>query len=283
MSEISGENILITGGASGIGRLVALEMARLGGNVIIWDIPRRNLDKVLEEIGAAAERPAHGYLCDVTQRTKVYETAERVKADHGPVDILINNAGTVSGKTLLEIPDREIEATMAVNCLALFWTTKAFLPAMMERNHGHLVTIASAAGVIGVAKLADYSASKWAAVGFDESLRVELKRTAPGVKTTLVCPYFTDTGMFEGVKTRFSFLLPILKENYVAGRIVKAVRRNRRRLMMPRLVYTVPVLRALPTFLFDAVATLLGINVSMDEFTGRREARDEPKRSRPYP
>jgi all-trans-retinol dehydrogenase (NAD+) len=272
MSEIEGENILITGGASGIGRLVALEMARLGGNILIWDIHRRNLNKVLEEIGTAAGRPAHGYVCDVTKRAEVYETAERVKVDHGPVDILINNAGTVSGKTLLEIPDREIEATMAVNCLALFWTTKAFLPAMMERNHGHLVTIASAAGVIGVAKLTDYSASKWAAVGFDESLRVELKRAAPGVKTTLVCPYFTDTGMFEGVKTRFSFLLPILKEDYVAEHIVKAVRRNRRRLMMPRLVYTVPVLRALPTFLFDAVATLFGINVSMDDFTGRRDA-----------
>ena len=134
------------------------------------------------------------------------------------------------------------------------------------------VTIASAAGVIGVAKLTDYCASKWGAVGFDESLRMELQRSATGVKTTLVCPYYIDTGMFEGVKTRFSFLLPILKEDYVAERIVKAVRRGRRRLMMPRLVYTVPLLRVLPTFLFDAVARFFGISASMDEFTGRRNA-----------
>ncbi len=101
---------------------------------------------------------------------------------------------------------------------------------------------------------------------------MELRRSGTRVKTTLVCPYYIDTGLFEGVKTRFSFLLPILKEDYVAERIVKAVRRGRRRLAMPRLVYSVPVLRALPTFLFDAVARLFGISASMDDFTGRRDS-----------
>ncbi len=154
MGEIAGQNILITGGASGIGRLVALKMARLGGNVILWDVHQQNMDKVLEELTATG-RAAYGYLCDVTDRNQVYVTAKRVEADRGPVDILINSAGTVSGKMLLDLPDEKIEETIAVNCLALFWTTKAFLASMMERNHGHVVTISSAAGIIGGAKLTD--------------------------------------------------------------------------------------------------------------------------------
>jgi all-trans-retinol dehydrogenase (NAD+) len=269
MTQIAKRNVLITGGASGIGRLIALRMAHLGGNVIVWDIQQQNLDKVVEELEEATSRQAHGYVCDVSDKGRVDEVAARVQATVGPIDILINNAGVVSGMGLLELPAEKIEASLAVNTLALFWTTKAFLPSMVERGSGHLVTIASAAGVIGVAKLTDYCASKWAALGFDESLRMELKRTAPGVRTTVVCPYYIDTGMFEGVKTRISLLLPILKQDYVAERVVRAVRRNRRRLMMPRLVYTVPALRVLPTFAFDGVARLFGISASMDEFVGR--------------
>lgn len=269
MSEIAGKNILITGGASGLGRRMALKMAQRGGHVVLWDVHQQAMDKVVQEIAATGPK-AHGYRCDVTQRTEVYQTAKRVEAEHGPVDILINNAGMVSGKFLLEIPDEKIEETIAVNCLALFWTTRAFLPSMMERNQGHVVTVASAGGIIGVVKLTDYCASKWGAVGFNESLRMELQRAGSAVNTTIVCPYYIDTGMFEGVKTRFSFLLPILEEDYVAERIVRAIGRGRRQLMMPRLVYTVPLLRVLPTFWFDAVARFFGISASMDEFTGRR-------------
>ncbi len=270
MSQISGANVLITGAGSGIGRLIALKIARLGGNVIAWDIHQANLDRVLDEFKAASGRSHHGYLCDVSDRARVYELAEQVRADVGDVDILVNNAGVVSGRPLTETPDESIESTFRVNTMALFWTTKAFLPQMIARDRGHVVTIASAAGLIGVARLTDYSASKWAAVGFDESLRVELKKNAPGVRTTVVCPYFIDTGMFEGVKTRFSFLLPILSEAYVADRTVTAIRRNQRRLLMPRLLYLMPALRILPVAVFDFVASLLGINASMDEFIGRQ-------------
>ena len=86
---------------------------------------------------------------------------------------------------------------------------------MIARDEGHVVTVASAAGLVGVKGLVDYSSSKFAAVGFDEALRMELADTAPGVKTTVVCPFFIDTGMFEGAQTRFAWLLPILKEQNV--------------------------------------------------------------------
>ncbi len=270
MTGISGRKILITGGASGIGRLIALRLASQGGRLVIWDINADRMQGVVDELNRDHSGGARGYVCDVSDRQQVYETARRVQQEVGAIEILINNAGVVSGKRFLELDDAQIERTMGINTMALFWTLKSFLPAMVEAGEGHVVTIASAAGTIGVAGLADYCASKWAAVALDESLRVELKQAAPGVKTTVVCPYFIDTGMFHGVRTRFFWLLPILSEQYVADRIVRAIARNKPRLMMPRLVWLVPLLRVLPTRLFDALASFLGINVAMDTFEGRK-------------
>ena len=269
MSEISGRHILVTGGASGIGRLMAKKLAALGGRISLWDINKENLDKVVAELNTAGSEPARGFLCDVSQRETVYRIADETRAAGGAVDILINNAGIVSGKGILELPDEKIAATFAINVLSLFWTAKAFLPQMIERRRGHIVTIASASSLIGVPRLTDYSASKWAAMGFDESLRAELRKSAPEIKTTVVCPYYIDTGMFHGVKSRFPRMLPILNEDSVATRIVSAIQRDRRRLIMPALVYLVPLMRILPVELFDWLATFLGVNASMDEFRGR--------------
>jgi all-trans-retinol dehydrogenase (NAD+) len=269
MSEIVGQHILITGGASGIGRRMALQLAALGGRLSVWDINQANLDTVVRELSAAGRDAARGFRCDVSQRHEVYRVAAETTAAAGPVDILINNAGVVSGARLLDIPDEKVETTFAVNTLSLFWTAKAFLPQMIERNRGHVVTIASASGFIGVPKLADYSASKWAAIAFDESLRAELAQMGSAVQTTVVCPYYIDTGMFRGVKSRFPWLLPILKEDDVATRVVAAIRQDKRRLLMPPIVHLVPSMRLLPLRLFDWLATFLGVNASMDEFTGR--------------
>ena len=104
-------------------------------------------------------------------------------------------------------------------------------------------------------------------IGFDESLRAELRTTAPAI---VVCPYYIDAGMFRGVKSRFSWLLPILHENEVAERIASAIQRSKRRLMVPPLVYLVPLMRILPIAAFDWLATFLGVNVSMDDFKGRQ-------------
>ena len=269
MSEIPGRHALVTGGASGIGRRMALELAGLGARVSVWDINRQNLEQTVAELRARGGSEARGFLCDVAHRERVYAVAEETRAAGGPVDILINNAGVVSGRSLLEIPDEKIEATFAVNTLSLFWVTKAFLGDMVRRNQGHVVTIASASGLIGVAKLSDYAASKWAAIGFDESLRAELHTLAPAVRTTVVCPFYIDTGMFRGVKSRFPLLLPILAEDVVARRVVEAIRRDRPRLCMPPLVYLVPSLRLLPVRAMDWLARFLGVNSSMDAFTGR--------------
>jgi len=268
MSQIQRSHVLITGGASGIGRLMALKLAALGARVSVWDIDRARLDDAVAELVTGTE-PAHGFHCDVSRREDVYRVAAETTAAAGAVDILINNAGIVSGRSFLELPDEKIEATFAINTLGLFWVTKAFLPQMIERKRGHVVTIASASALVGVAKLADYAASKWAAMGFDESLRVELRQIAPQIQTTVVCPYYIDTGMFRGVKSRFPWLMPILDENEVAARIVRCIERDERRLFMPPAVHLLPLLRMLPVGVFDWIATFLGVNASMDEFKGR--------------
>jgi len=267
MTQLRGAHVLITGAASGLGRRMALEIAKRGGGALsLWDVNRTGLDVVVEEIERLGGR-ARPVVCDISDRSAVFTAAMEVT---DPVDILINNAGVVSGKSLLEIPDEQIQRNLEINVHSLFWMIKAFLPKMIERNRGHIVTIASAAGLIGVPRLTDYCASKSAAVGLDESLRVELTTRAPGVRTTVVCPYYIDTGMFEGVKTRFSFLLPILKEEKAVEKMLRAIERDRPQLHMPLLVHSIPLLRLLPVSWFDAIARFMGISASMDDFVGRK-------------
>ena len=210
-----------------------------------------------------------GPSCDLTRRDEVSAVAEQTLAESGPIDILINNAGVVSGKQLLDLSDEEIERTFQVNALALFWTVRAFLPSMLEADRGHIVTIASAAGFAGTARLTDYCSSKFAAVGFDESLRLELKQMNSRVLTTVICPYFVNTEMFDGVRTRFSWLLPILAPRRVVSRIVSAIRKNRRRLVMPWFIHAVWPSRLLPVRWFDGLMAFFGISESMHEFRGR--------------
>jgi len=268
MTAFRDSTILITGAASGLGRLMARTMATEGARLVLWDVDARGLEATRAEL-ALAPAPVTTYVCDLTDRAAIAATAAHTLADCGPVDILVNNAGVVSGKTLLAASDADIERTFAVNALALFWLTRAFLPGMLARDRGHIVTIASAAGLVGTSRLVDYCASKHAAVGFDESLRLELRRERRNVVTTVVCPFFISTGMFDGVRTRVPWLLPILEPEYAVRRILDAIRTNRRRLIMPRFVAMTYLARVLPVALFDAIMEFLGVSRSMDEFRGR--------------
>lgn len=272
MTEVRGRIALVTGGAAGIGRLLAMELARRGAVPVVWDLDGERLDAVVDELASMTGGRARGYRCDVRDPAAVYETADKVRAEVGDPFVVVNNAGVVSGSRLLDLSDDAVRRTFEVNVLSLFWVTKAFLPAMVDADRGHLVTIASAAGLVGVARQTDYSASKHAAVGFDESLRVELRRIAPRVRTTVVCPYYVDTGMFEGVRTRVPALLPILRPDDVARKIADAVERDRPLLVLPPIVRLLPVLRVLPPRVFDAVMDLFGVNTSMDHFVGHSRA-----------
>lgn len=264
-TKIAGNRILITGAGSGIGRLMALDAAARGAaEVIIWDLSDERGDAVRAEVEAAGTR-ARSFTLNVGDADQVAAMAEQT----GQIDILINCAGIVSGKKLLDMEEAAIRRLYDVNTFALYWTTQAFLPGMIERDRGSVVTIASAAGLTGVARQTDYSASKWAAVGFTESLRGELRADGSRVNTLAVCPFYINTGMFKGVQTKFPRLLPILEENDVATRVLDSVESGREQLVMPSLVRLVPGARLLPTRAFDKVMDFLGVNQTMDHFTGR--------------
>ncbi len=269
MTQVAGRTVLVTGAANGMGRLLSVDLARRGARLVLWDLDEAALESVAGRIRASGGA-AWAHACDVGDPAAVRAAAARVREEAGDVDVLVNNAGVVTGRPLLELTEDDIERTFRVNALAPYWTTRAFLPAMVERGRGHVVTVASAAGLAGVPRQTDYAASKHAAVGFADALRVELARTAPGVRTTLVCPFYVDTGMFAGARTRFPRLLPILRPEDVVARIVRAVERDQPRVLLPPLVHLMPLVSALPSRLGDRVLDAFGVNASMDHFVGRR-------------
>lgn len=270
---LRGTHVLITGGASGIGRLLALDAADRGAAaVVIWDRDEAGARAVAEEITAGGTR-AYAVRVDLADNTDVERAAARTLAEAGRVDVLVNCAGVVSGAQFLDLTEEQVNLTYQVNALALYRTTRAFLPGMLSRKRGLVVTIASAAGLIGVARQTDYAASKHAAVGFTDSLRAELRGT--GVRTLLVCPYYIDTGMFDGVRTRVPALLPILREGEVTRKIWDAAERGAQRLVLPPFAQSIMFLKGLPLPIVDAVVGAFGINHTMDAFTGRKKQTED--------
>ncbi|AZA08161.1 SDR family oxidoreductase [Corynebacterium pseudopelargi] len=264
---LRGQRVLITGGASGIGRLMALECAqRNAAKVEIWDLSEEGARAVVDEIESLGVAASY-QVVDVTDQQAVEAAAEHV----GDIDILINNAGIVSGEDFLENPQENVDRTFAVNVRSLYLTTRAFLPGMIRQNSGTIVTIASAAGLTGVAKQTDYSPSKFAAVGFAESLRVEMKERGHRVNSLVVCPFYINTGMFEGAKSKAPWLLPVLEQEEVAVHVIDAIEAGRHQLVLPWTARVAYVGRLLPVRAYDAIAKLIGTSSSMDEFVGRKE------------
>lgn len=271
----AGACVVITGAGSGIGRLMALRIVEEGGRVAIWDIngeaARTTADMANAQVGADPSDPkAIAFTVDVTDNAAVQQAAADTIDALGRVNVLINNAGVVSGAPFEDLTEQQIRRTFAVNVLSLFWTTKAFMPALKKQQRAAIVTVASAAGIVAVARQTDYAASKFAAVGFTSSLRSELKKAGSYIRTLTVCPYYIDTGMFEGVTTKFPLLLPILKEQAVADRIVEAVAKGRERLIMPPFAAVAGFVAALPPKIADPIYGIFGLNEGMDHFTGRK-------------
>ncbi|KAM9626401.1 epidermal retinol dehydrogenase 2 isoform 2-T3 [Trichechus inunguis] len=260
--NVAGEIVLITGAGSGIGRLLALQFARLGSVLVLWDINKDGNEQTCRMAQEAGATRVHAYSCDCSQREDVYRVADQVKKEVGDVSILINNAGIVTGRKFLECPDELMEKSFDVNFKAHLWTYKAFLPAMIANDHGHLVCISSSAGLIGVHGLADYCASKFAAAGFAESMFAEtIAQNQKGIKTTIVYPFFIKTGMFDGCSTSFPNLLPILEPEYVVRKIVDAILQNQLYLCIPKSLYFLLFLKS-----FLPVRTALMIARYLDIF-----------------
>ena len=212
--------VLITGGASGIGKIMGRMALEKGADcLIIWDINITNIELTRKELGKFGK--VMGYVVDVSRNEMVVETYEKVKAECGYVDILINCAGIVtSNKTFDKQTVYEIYRTMNINTIAPMLIARAMLPDMLKRNRGHICTIASAGGMISNPKMSVYAASKWGVIGWSDSVRIELQEMNSEVHITTVAPYYINTGMFDGVKSR---IIPILKPEYVSKRIMRVM------------------------------------------------------------
>lgn len=269
MTKIREKTVLITGGASGIGYLMAGKMLeKQAALVILWDIDR---EKLIQSAKALPGKVAT-YTVDVSDTRSVKQTAHEVIAKHGAPDILINNAGIVVGKAFKEHQHHEIDKTMDINSSALMHITLEFIHALIGKKSAHIVNISSAASYVANPNMSVYVASKWAATGWSESLRLEMERQHPHVHVTTVIPYYIDTGMFAGIKT--NRLLPMLKPEKVAGKIIAAIEKDRIYVKMPFMIKLTPFVKGiLPARMFDWFAgKVLGIYDTMTTFKGRRES-----------
>lgn len=267
--KIKNSSVLITGGASGIGRIMGrIALERGASRVIIWDINPQNIALTISELSRIGK--VNGYVVDVSRNEMVVEAFNKVKAECGEIDILINCAGIVtSNKTFDKMTSDEIVRTMNINTIAPMFVARAMLPGMIARNKGHICTIASAGGMLSNPKMSVYAASKWGAIGWSDSVRIELQEMKSDVHVTTVAPYYINTGMFDGVKSR---IIPILKPEYVARKVLNAIERNVSFKGIPFGFHFIRFWQAiLPTRVFDWLfGDLFGIYHTMDEFTGRK-------------
>lgn len=262
-------NVLITGGASGIGKIMGrMALEKGAGTFIIWDINIAAIENVKKELASYGR--IKGYAVDVSDSEMVALTYRKTVEDCGAIDIIINCAGIItSNKTFDRMSTDEIMRTMKINTIAPMLVAHAALPDMLRRNRGHICTIASAGGMLSNPKMSVYAASKWGAIGWSDSVRIELQDSKSNVHITTVAPYYINTGMFDGVRSR---IIPVLKPEYVAGRVIKGIERNRTFCGIPFGFHFIRFWQAiLPTRVFDWLfGELFGIYHTMDDFTGRK-------------
>lgn len=277
--HIKGTNVLITGGASGIGRIMGRICLEKGAsNLIVWDINQANIDKTEAELSdvklaeaGVSKGQIHSYIVNVSDPQAIKSAYEKVKSEVGEVDILVNCAGIVRGNNTFDKQTvQDIDLTMDINANAPMYVALAVLPDMLRRDRGHICNIASAAGMLGVPKLSVYCASKWAVIGWTESMRVELKQARSHVSVTSVAPYFINTGMFDGVNSK---VFPILDPEKTAAKIIRAVEVGKSFRGIPFAYHFIRIWQGLlPNFLFDFIfGKVFGVYSVMDHFTGRRK------------
>lgn len=267
MNRLKMKRVLITGAARGLGRALAEEFARRGAEPVLTDILDQDLATTVEAIAQSGVR-CRGYHLDVTDEANILAVREQIHQDLGKIDILVNNAGVVFGGPLLEVPLARHRLTYRVNVEGPLMMTHSFLPDLIASPHGQAVYIASASGFVGLPNGTSYASSKWAVIGFAESVRAEMKHLGhKNVSVTTVCPTYIATGMFEGAEPPKTTAM--LDPREIARKVVEAVEARKVWVLEPWIVKITPFLKhGLPTGVSDFLSDAFGANQSMDHWKG---------------
>ena len=224
--SLAGKVVFITGAARGIGRATAAALVAEGARVAIGDLDEDLTKRAAKELGA----DVRGLRLDVTDHPGFTAVLDEVERELGPIDILINNAGIMPVITFEDESEASIRRQFEVNVFAVMHGTREAIKRMKPRQAGHIINLASMAGVVPTPGASTYCASKHAVVGFCESLRWELRGT--GVELGYVLPALVKTELASGVKqTRAS---KAIEPEVVAGEIVKALKKPRPAIFAPR-------------------------------------------------
>ena len=274
MSSLRLKRVLITGGAQGVGRALAFRFAQAGAEIVLTDVNPQALEATADELRADGHR-CRAYTLDVTDDAAIAAVRDRLHDEAGTVDILVNNAGVVFGGPFKDISMAQHRATYRVNVEGLVAMTHAFYDDVITAPGGHFVFIASASGFVGLPNGSTYASSKWAVIGFAESIRAELKHAGLRAGVTTVCPTYIATGMFEGAKppktTRF------LEPDEIAEKVVEGVEQDKVWVREPWIVKLTPFLKhCLPTSVSDYLSDAFGATTSMNQWQGHGEGPSGP-------
>ena len=231
MKKLNGKIAVVTGAAMGMGKCIAGMLMGEGCKVALIDVNSETLLKTNEELKETGQCEA--FVCDISDRQAVYDTAKDINKKLGEVSILINNAGIVNAMPLLEQDDAVIQKIIDVNLTSMFWTCKAFLPKMMAQKEAHVVNVASAAGILAIPNLSVYCASKFGVIGFTDAVRQEMAKAKAKIGFSYICPNTVGTGMFDGSKMVAGTQL--LTAVSVAAEVIKAIKNNKPMVGVPNL------------------------------------------------
>ncbi len=216
--EIEGQVAIVTGAGRGIGRAIALELARQGADVVIAEMDQAGARRTAAEVGALGRRAA-AVATDVTSRADLRAMVDRAKAEFGRIDILVNNAGIYKAAATLDITEDHWDAIMNINAKAVFFTSQAVLPVMIAQKSGSIVSLASMAGKVGNKNNLPYNASKAAVISMTKSLA--LAHAADGIRVNCVCPGFVETDMWSIVSREQGKLMDMTPEEFTRQRVAQ--------------------------------------------------------------
>ena len=225
MESLSGKNALITGAGKGIGKALAIALAKEGVNVALLARTASDLQAVADEVENEGVKAIIA-VADVSDIKSVNTAVESAEASLGSIDILINNAGIAAFGTFMELSPEEWEKILKVNLFGPYYTTRAVLPSMIERKTGDIVNISSTAGLKGAAQTSAYSASKFGLIGLSESLMQEVRKH--NIRVTTLAPSTVATELAFDLKLTDGNPEKVMQAEDFAELIVSQLKLNRR-------------------------------------------------------